>query len=132
MSNTSYQTNFNNTITDFLEQLLLLFPNDSDILKLQSMVNVAKLANESLVINSFQNYVCTSSVLCENIKDKNVNFFLSYSFDEFTQNNQEGLLLLSKFKQSFTQYADNPEIVTKIFRWLNLLLYYALMDIKSK
>lgn len=132
MSNTSYQTNFNNTITDFLEQLLLLFPNDSDILKLQSMVNVAKLANESLVINSFQNYVCTSSVLCENIKDKNVNFFLSYSFDEFTQNNQEGLLLLSKFKQSFTQYADNPEIVTKIFRWLNLLLYYALMDIQSK
>ena len=70
---------FNNQLSEFLDDLILLFPNDIDLKASRTAVNALKKVNPKSLLTNWQYYV--TNKYKKQIMDGNIDFFLTKNYD---------------------------------------------------
>lgn len=114
-----YLDKFNDTFKEFLDDLIRIFPDDSDFRLYEIILNTALNNDKLLVINVFNKYV--TEAYGEKILQKDDEFFMTHTYDHLlNKNNAE--YMIEKIKSYWTQMDDETkDIVWKYFRVLILL-----------
>jgi hypothetical protein len=125
--NNRYYEIFNNKITNFINDLIIVFPNDTDFKLFKNTINLVKLANKKLLLEYFK--IGVNDEFKNNIINKNEQFFLDNNYSTVLDNtqiehaiNKENVneRLIEKLKEYWTQLnEENREIVWDYF---NILL----------
>ena len=127
LQNKRFYELFNNKITHFINDLINVFPEDNDFKLFKNTINLAKLANEKILLDYFKAGV--NDEFKKNIIDRNEDFFLKNNYESVLNNekignaiNKENIndKLIDKLKNYWTQLnEDNRKIVWDYF---NILL----------
>ena len=80
MDNKTILNTFNNQLSEFLEDVVRLFPNDMDIRAAKNSIFMMKKMNPKLIINSWYNYV--SKPYGEEILDKGLEPFIEKNYSD--------------------------------------------------
>lgn len=80
MDNKTILNTFNNQLSEFLEDVVRLFPNDMDIRAAKNSLFMMKKMNPKLIINSWYNYV--SKPYGEEILDKGLEPFIEKNYSD--------------------------------------------------
>lgn len=83
VSKSTYLTTFNKQFIDFLEDILISFPNNKDILNMQNTILTVKKINPSLLIKLWYSFVYTPYYL--KIEKDDISFFLDKNYNEDTK-----------------------------------------------
>jgi hypothetical protein len=117
---------FNNVIIDFLNDCILVFPEENDFKVYKRMISLLVKVNPKKVLSVFSEY---SDLYKDKIINKDEDFFLENDYDVVKKyNDQEIFNVINKIKQYWKQLdLSNKD---KIWDYLNLLIqikdkYYA-------
>lgn len=80
MDNKTILNTFNNQLSEFLEDVVRLFPNDIDIRAAKNSLFMMKKMNPKLIINSWYNYV--SKPYGQEILDKGLEPFIEKNYTD--------------------------------------------------
>jgi len=121
-------TKFNKTLKEFYHNLSDILKNESFMLTLDNMISLTNI-NARCILNCYQQNILHTK-FCTNIMQKNSDFFLDYSFSEYTLNDNYAFELMNKLKNVLRKLRNNGEldIIDKIFEYFQVLTYYALLD----
>ena len=132
---------FNRTVCDFVEDLLIMKPNDKDLLKMSNLTSVSDI-EKNIFIKNFQKYFLRD-LFVKSILNKDVEFFIQFDFTtdkNFTKLNEDIIPnesfgnnifadILKKIKTALQDIKGTSHEET-IFKWFTLLIYYAYLDLK--
>lgn len=86
---------FNNHLIEFIDDLLLLYPDDNDVWKGKLYVNGTRLITPSIHIKTWYEY---TKPYKEQIEKGDVSYFLNIDYNENVKNDRETSSLLDKVK----------------------------------
>jgi hypothetical protein len=120
--NNKYYKIFNTKIIEFLNDLIIIFPDDTDFKMYKNAISLVKLASEKKPLELYKNFV--TDEYKEHINNKNEIFFLVHNYNEIL--NSEKLhkevdtnfnnKIVNKLKGYWEQLSeDNRDIVWKYF-----------------
>lgn len=114
-----YLDKFNDTFKELIDDLIRIYPDDSDF-RLYSMILNAALNNDKLlVINVFNKHV--NQPYGDKILQKDDEFFMTHTYDNLLEKNN-AQFMIEKVKSYWTQMDDETkEIIWKYFKVLILL-----------
>ena len=121
---------FNNHLSEFFDDIVSIFPNDSDIKTAHMSLTNLKRLNPRIIIEVWKTYI--SDNYSEQIENGNIEYFLNknYSSDlKESDYNKEILNKIEKMKNSIRLMSDdNKEKTIKYLQNLNKLckLYHSL------
>ena len=125
--NNRYYEIFNNKITNFINDLIIVFPNDKDFRLFKNTISLVKLANEKMLLEYFK--IGVNEDFKNNIITRNEQFFLDNNYSSVLENDKIGNVinkdnindkLIEKLKGYWVQLdEDNRKIVWDYF---NILL----------
>lgn len=95
MSKTVYLQAYFNTLHSLLDDLLRVFPNDTDLVTFKTSLSMIQKTNPMMLIRNVHE---TMSPYQEMIKQRNTDFFLKFNYDEFAKTDQTLGPLLEKLK----------------------------------
>lgn len=115
-----YRSQFNDTLVELVDDLIRVFPQDSDFRMYKLALQGAMITSNSMVHGIFRERVC--NIYGERILARDEQFFLTNSYndmkDEFSQADQ----LITKLKDSWSSLnAEQRNVVWKYLRLLILL-----------
>ena len=125
--NDRYYELFNNKLTNFINDLIIVFPNDTDFKLFKNTINLVKLANKKLLLEYFK--IGVNDEFKSNIINKNEKFFLDNNYSSVLDNEQIGHTinknnvnekLINKLKEYWTQL--NEENIEIVWSYFNILL----------
>jgi len=115
----NYLEKFNVTFTEFIDDVISLFPNDSDLRMYKTAIVTAIKFDNKLAINIFNDSVVNK--YGKQLLDRDESFFLNHDYNEVGIN-KEYNALIDKVKNYWTTMNDeNKNIVWKYFKVLILL-----------
>ena len=86
MDNDKFYKIFNTKITEFLNDLILLFPNDVDFKMYKTAISLLKLTDEKKPLQYYKKFV--NDEYKEHIINKNDTFFLNNDFNEIIKDTE--------------------------------------------
>lgn len=111
---------FNIKLREFVNDLIVVFPNDSDLYSFKTSLNMIGLVNERQMIDLFVRFV--HSAYRSQILSRDETFFLAHNYaDELNSMSDQNVTeqLIQKIKSYWSDMsADNREIVWKYFEVL--------------
>ena len=115
-----YRSQFNDTLVELVDDLIRVFPQDSDFRMYKLALQGAMITNNNMVHGIFRERVC--NIYGERILARDEQFFLTNSYndmkDEFSQADQ----LITKLKDSWSSLnTQQRDVVWKYLRVLVLL-----------
>jgi hypothetical protein len=123
MDTDKFYTIFNTKITEFLNDLIRLFPDDADFKMYKTAISLAKLADEKKPLQYYKKFV--TDEYKEHIRNKNDQFFLDHDYkeilsdSELSSNINSGDFssqIVDRLKGYWSQISDeNKEIVWNYF-----------------
>lgn len=123
MDTDKFYTIFNTKITEFLNDLIRLFPDDADFKMYKTAISLAKLADEKKPLQYYKKFV--TDEYKEHIRNKNDKFFLDHDYkeilsdSELSSNINSGDFssqIVDRLKGYWSQISDeNKEIVWNYF-----------------
>lgn len=126
-NNDRYYEIFNNKLVNFINDLIIVFPDDNDFKLFKNTIKLLKLANKKLLLEYFK--IGVNDEFKNNIINKNENFFLNNNYSSVLDNEQIGHVinkdninekLISKLKKYWTQL--NEENIEIVWSYFNILL----------
>jgi hypothetical protein len=87
-----YLTAFNNQFSEFIEDILRLFPGDKDLLTTQKSLNLMKKMNPKLIIVSWRDFI--ASPYKDDIEKGGIDFFLQKDYQEDLSDMSEATKIL--------------------------------------
>ena len=115
--NQSFLTAFNNLILKFIDELILLFPEDSDFAHYKLKILFLKKANAKKLCELFKIYIYNYK---DEINNKNEAFFLESDYSETVTKNDNIYKILDKLKLYWKELTDNNK--NKIWEYLITLI----------
>ena len=125
--NDRYYEIFNNKLTNFIDDLIIVFPNDNDFKLFKNTINLVKLANKKLLLKYFK--LGVNEEFQNNILNKNEKFFLDNNYRSVLDNSQIATVinkdnvndkLIEKLKEYWTQLNDDN--IETVWNYFNILL----------
>tara|TARA_Y100000992_G_C21032926_1_gene381223 strand:- start:237 stop:638 length:402 start_codon:yes stop_codon:yes gene_type:complete len=123
MDTDKFYTIFNTKITEFLNDLIRLFPDDADFKMYKTAITLAKLADEKKPLQYYKKFV--TEEYKEHIRNKNDKFFLNHDYKEILNdseltneinNGNFSSQIVNRLKDYWSQISDeNKEIVWNYF-----------------
>ena len=123
MDTDKFYTIFNTKITEFLNDLIRLFPDDADFKMYKTAITLAKLADEKKPLQYYKKFV--TEEYKEHIRNKNDKFFLNHDYKEILNdseltneinNGNFSSQIVNRLKGYWSQISDeNKEIVWNYF-----------------
>ena len=114
---------FNTKITEFLNDLIRLFPDDADFKMYKTAITLAKLADEKKPLQYYKKFV--TEEYKEHIRNKNDKFFLDHDYKEILSDSELSneinsgdfsSQIVDRLKGYWSQISDeNKEIVWNYF-----------------
>ena len=101
--NNKYNKIFNTKIIEFLNDLIRIFPNDTEFKMYKNAINLVKLASEKKPLELYKSFV--TDEYKEHINNKNEDFFLQHDYNEILNSKE----LSDKIDTDF-----NNKIVNKL------------------
>lgn len=86
MDNQKFYNIFNTKIIEFLNDLIVLFPNDSDFKMYKTAINLVKLADNKKPLQYYKKFV--TDEYKEHINNRNDKFFLEHDYSEIINDNE--------------------------------------------
>ena len=86
MDNQKFYNIFNTRIIEFLNDLIILFPNDSDFKMYKTAINLVKLADNKKPLQYYKKFV--TDEYKEHINNRNDKFFLEHDYSEIINDNE--------------------------------------------
>jgi hypothetical protein len=86
MDNQKFYNIFNTKIIEFLNDLIVLFPNDSDFKMYKTAINLVKLADNKKPLQYYKRFV--TDEYKEHINNRNDKFFLEHDYSEIINDNE--------------------------------------------
>jgi hypothetical protein len=117
---------FNTTCEMFLD-LIYSFTNDSDISFYKKAMKKLVSADKNKIIEQF---IIHCYVYKEYVENRDVQFFLTYNFENECNNNKQSLLEVIKIKDIFRSFSQDQ--VNLIFEYLILLSNFSTEYLKVK
>jgi len=113
---------FNNVLTDFIDDCILVFPEDKDFMLYKKGVNLLVKVNPKKVLTVFAEY---TSIYREKILVKDEDFFLKTDYTEIVSSNSKYsesdiFNIINKIKGYWVELDDNNK--TKIWDYMILLI----------
>ena len=100
----------------FLDELIRVFPTDTDFPRLKSYLRIGRTVNPKRVIAAVQNHMFPHEKL---VRAKNADYFLKYPFNEY-QDKEEVDYVLQKMKTLWLELS--PTNQTIMFEYIILIL----------
>jgi len=125
--NDRYYEIFNNKLTNFIDDLIIVFPNDNDFKLFKNTINLVKLANKKLLLKYFK--LGVNEEFQNNILNKNEKFFLDNNYRSVLDNSKIATVinkdnvndkLIEKLKEYWTQLNDDN--IETVWNYFNILL----------
>lgn len=125
--NDRYYEIFNNKLTNFIDDLIIVFPNDNDFKLFKNTINLVKLANNKLLLKYFK--LGVNEEFQNNILNKNEKFFLDNNYRSVLDNSKISTVinkdnvndkLIEKLKEYWTQLNDDN--IETVWNYFNILL----------
>jgi|TARA_Y100000389_G_scaffold152396_1_gene152379 hypothetical protein len=123
MDTDKFYTIFNTKITEFLNDLIRLFPDDADFKMYKTAITLAKLADEKKPLQYYKKFV--TEEYKEHIRNKNDKFFLDHDYKEILSDSELSneinsgdfsSQIVDRLKGYWSQISDeNKEIVWNYF-----------------
>lgn len=123
MDTDKFYTIFNIKITEFLNDLIRLFPDDADFKMYKTAITLAKLADEKKPLQYYKKFV--TEEYKEHIRNKNDKFFLDHDYKEILSDSELSneinsgdfsSQIVDRLKGYWSQISDeNKEIVWNYF-----------------
>ena len=123
MDTDKFYTIFNTKITEFLNDLIRLFPDDDDFKMYKTAISLAKLADEKKPLQYYKKFV--TEEYKEHIRNKNDKFFLDHDYKEILSDSELSndinsgdfsSQIVDRLKGYWSQISDeNKEIVWNYF-----------------
>jgi hypothetical protein len=114
-----YLEKFNSTFTEFIDDIIRIFPDDSELRMYKTAIRAAVCINDKLALNIFTESVV--STYGSKILARDESFFLEHDYSDITEN-VEYNALINKIKRYWTTMnEDNRNAVWKYFKVLILL-----------
>ena len=123
MDTDKFYTIFNTKITEFLDDLIRLFPDDADFKMYKTAISLAKLADEKKPLQYYKKFV--TEEYKEHIRNKNDKFFLDHDYKEILSDSELSndinsgdfsSQIVDRLKGYWSQISDeNKEIVWNYF-----------------
>jgi hypothetical protein len=108
---------FYTQFSDFLTQLIQVFPNDLDFPAYLTGVKLLHRTNPMLLVSEVLKHTSQFEDL---IRSKNEDFFLKHTFSEYTSDNDAMENLIRKMKDMWATMSDNDKKC--VWSYTNLLL----------
>jgi hypothetical protein len=122
MSN-PYLSAFNSQFDEFIENILLAFPNDIDIINAKNSLLLMKKMNPKLLISAWRDYV--AKPYNQSIINGGIEWFISKDYTEDMQNMPEATKILeaiNRFRTPVSKLSnENKDIILKYIYNLNQL-----------
>ena len=125
MDTDKFYTIFNTKITEFLNDLIRLFPDDADFKMYKTAISLAKLADEKKPLQYYKKFV--TEEYKEHIRNKNDKFFLDHDYKEILSDSELSneinsgdfsSQIVDRLKGYWSQISDeNKEIVWNYFTY---------------
>ena len=80
MSNKVYLTAFNNQLDEFINDILLIFPNDIDIVNAKNSISIMRKMNPTIIVKSWFLYIYKP--YHENIETEGIEFIINKDYSE--------------------------------------------------
>lgn len=117
-SNKSYLIAFNNVVTQFIEDLILTFPEDMEFRKFKTGFLLVKKTNHKKLLQVFKFYIKSYKT---KIINKDEKFFLITDSNNLSQMEDNSISnLLDKLKVYWKNLSNNNK--EKIWKYLNTLI----------
>jgi hypothetical protein len=100
----------------FFDELIRVFPNDTDFPKLKSYLRIGRTVNPKRVIAAVQNHMFPFEKL---VRSKNADFFLKYPFNEY-ENKEDISYVIRKVKNLWFELS--PPSQNALFDYIILLV----------
>jgi hypothetical protein len=123
MDTDKFYTIFNTKISEFLNDLIRLFPDDADFKMYKTAISLAKLADEKKPLQYYKKFV--TEEYKEHIRNKNDKFFLDHDYKEILSDSELSndinsgdfsSQIVDRLKGYWSQISDeNKEIVWNYF-----------------
>ena len=122
MDNNKYYTIFNSKIVELLNDLIRIFPEDTDFKMYKNAVTLVKLTDEKKLLNFYKIFI--TDEYKEHISNKNGNFFINHDYNEILNSNELkkelnddiNSKIINKLKGYWSQLSnDNREIIWDYF-----------------
>ena len=118
MSKSEQLDKFNRTFTEFVNDLITVFPNDSDFRMVKMAVLGLQLTAPSLLHDNFRERVVIP--FSEKILAKDEGFFLHADYAEQTCDVGDAVNIITKVKQMYQQMKDDDRAV--VWRYMRVLV----------
>jgi hypothetical protein len=86
--NSTYMTAFNNHFTEFVDDILLIFPDNRDILNAKNSLALLRKSNPKIIIKFWRNYIVQNYQA--QIEAGDCDFFLKKDYRLDIENNSRG------------------------------------------
>jgi len=115
----NYVEKFNEIFQELLQDLIKVFPNDTDLRTYLFAVKGAMMVNEFIICKVFHSHLM---VYESQVMEKDETFFLDKDYSEFHSNKVDIRTLVHKLKTCWTLLTEeNKETLWKYFRVLMIL-----------
>lgn len=115
-----YQSQFNDTFVEFVDDLIVAFPQDNSFRMYKLAVQGTMLASKTTVHKIFRERVC--NIYGERILARDEQFFLNNSYNDMKQEFSQADQLITKLKDCWSSLnTEQREVVWKYLRVLVLL-----------
>jgi len=130
----SHLSQFNTSIHNFIEDIKKMNVLQSDVMKLESYVEITHI-NARALIRHFQQHILRD-VLVSNILNNNIEFFLSYDVSamiNIADNSESNYahLLVERIQELISTMRKNNSYdnINRTFDWIKMLCYHAYCDL---
>ena len=115
-----YRSQFNDTLIELVNDLIVVFPNDTDFRMYKLAIQGVMITDNTVIHKVFREQVCR--VYGEKILARDEAFFLNNNYEEMKQEFSDADGLIKKLKECWTRLTeDQRNVVWKYFRVLVLL-----------
>lgn len=116
----SFKEKFNQTFSEFMEDIIRVFPNDSDFRMYHIALQTALMLDESIVQEVFHEKVVIP--YGDKILARDNSFFLTHDYSDVKSEYKQANEVIEKIKTAWVSMStDNQEVVWKYFKVLVLL-----------
>lgn len=126
----AWKNKFNTTISEFIDDLLILRPKDKDLQKMSTLTSVSNV-DKNIFIKNFQVFFL-KDIFVKAVLLKDVDFFINYDFSQDEKlnkiKNDVSYEIFIKIQTSLKEIKGTKH-ENDIFKWMTLLIYYAYSDL---
>jgi len=108
---------FNNIVVDFLDDCIMVFPQDTYFKGYKQAILLLKKVNPRLISSSFKEYI---SPYKKHIEEQNEDFFLNSNYDEF-EKTEDVISAINRVKAYWNDPKLSKENKEKIWQYVKVL-----------